>query len=81
MQPEFANPKVLPTILPSIFKIIELSSGDEFVDKILPVIADLFSTNIPKGASILIENLPLMLQKMTEEVKRGRTGAQSALCP
>jgi len=69
MQPEFANPKVLPTILPSIFKIIELSSGDEFVDKILPVIADLFSTNIPQGASILIENLPLMLQKMTEAKK------------
>jgi len=69
MQPEFANQKVLPTILPSVFKIIELSSGDEFVNKILPVIADLFSTNSPKGASIMIENLPLMLQKMTEAKK------------
>ena len=48
---------------------MELSSGADFVDRILPLISDLFATNSAKACSILIANLPLMLEKLTEAKK------------
>ena len=44
LQPETANQASLTALLPPIFKIVELATGDEFHQRILPVISDLFNT-------------------------------------
>jgi len=69
LQPEIANANILPSLLPPVFKIVELATGEEFYDKILPVIKDLFNTQSAKACSIMIENLPLMLEKLSEAKK------------
>ena len=50
-------------------KIVELATGEEFYDSILPVIKDLFNSQSAKAVSIMIENLPLMLEKLSEAKK------------
>ena len=44
LQPEIANQSSLVNLLPPIFKIVELATGDEFHQRILPVMVDLFNT-------------------------------------